>query len=196
MSTTPASVATRPAPSRWWYVFAAFLFVIGFVLMAAFLVPRILAMGEGMQQVVVPGSAHVMLEKPGTYTIFHERESVVGDEVFSSQNVDGLKVRVVDAAGANVTVSPVTVSSSYNIGGRSGHALLTFEAAEPGLYRLIAGYGNDASEPRVVLAVGHDFIQGLLTTILGALGFALAGTGAGVITAYMTWRSRKRARAG
>ncbi len=194
MSTTSNPAATRPPPSRWWYVFGLFLGVCGFVFMAAFLVPRVLAMGDGLQQVVMPGVAQLQLRETGRYTIFHERETIVNNEVYSSPTVSGLRVKVTAVSHARaVAVSPASVSSNYNIGGRSGRALLMFDVDQVGTYRIEGGYRNGAATPRVVLAIGHEYVGDLLTTIFGALAIAFTGVLSGVVVAVMTWRKRRAA---
>lgn len=195
MNTSNTSVISRPPPSRWWYVFAAFLVVCGLVFMAAFMVPRIMAVPDTLQRGVVPGAIEIVVNTPGSFTIFHESESVVDGEVFSSGDVSGLRVQVLAPSGGAVPVVPAGVRSRYAVGGRSGAAIFAFDANLAGTYKLVADYKSGAAEPRVVLAVGTGFLQGLLVTIFGALGIAGAGIGGGGLVTILTYRKRKAAKA-
>ena len=71
--------------------------------------------GNAFTRFVVPGSGVVALEKPGTYTIFHETQSVVDGRVYSVKNVPGMKVDVVpEAGGAPIPVTSAGAHSTYS----------------------------------------------------------------------------------
>lgn len=180
-------------PSRKGYWLAAAILVAALVAMGIFLGARLSALGQGLIQVVVPGEAALALTEPGTYTIFHERESVVDGRIYASESISGLAVTVRTPAGAPVALAPVTTSSTYTFGGRTGVAAFTFELATPGSYRLAARYADGRREPRVVLAIGRNFMGSLLTTVFGGLAIAFGGGAIAVWIAVRTFRRRKAA---
>jgi len=190
-----ATAATRgPAPSRWWYLLAAAIVLAGFAGMAAFMLPRIQAMADALIQVVVPGEAEMTLDKPGTYTIFHEQRSVVGDRLYVSDNISGLRVTVKSAAtGKEVPVGPTALSETYTLGSRSGESVFAVDITEPGDYRLAAAYGDGRSQPQAVLAIGHNFLGGLMMTIFGSLAIVFACIGAATVIVIAVWRKRSQA---
>jgi len=48
-------------------------------------VPRLTAVDERLIRVVVPGSAVLTLDKPGSYTIYHEKKSTVDGRYYASE---------------------------------------------------------------------------------------------------------------
>lgn len=181
-------------PSRAWYVVAAAVFF-GAIIAAVWLaVARIGGMGEGLVQVVVPGAADLTLNAPGTYTIFHERNSQVGGRIYASDTISGLRVTVRSAAsGQDIAVRRPSATSRYNFGGRSGFSAFAFDVDAPGTYRLSAAYDDGRQQPQTVLAVGTGFVGNLLSTIGLVLALAFAGTGAGLAILIVVLLKRRRA---
>jgi membrane associated rhomboid family serine protease len=134
------------------------------------------------------------LSEPGSYTIYHEPESVIDGKLYASQNIDGLRVAVAEEGGEQVAVTTPTMTARYSIGGRSGVSVLAFEIARPGRSRLIAAYSGGRTEPAAVLTVGHGFFVKLLATILGAISAAAAGFVGGLVIALVTYFQRRRMR--
>jgi hypothetical protein len=128
--------------SRLWYVVACVIALAGLVAAALYVVPRIGTVDQGAMRLVMPGSAVLALDTPGSYTIFHERRSVVDGRYYASDSVDGLKVTLADPRGAPVALAEPTMSTSYQMGNREGRAMLAFEVAEPGRYRLTASLAS------------------------------------------------------
>jgi hypothetical protein len=162
--------------------------------MAALIFPRLQAMNDALIQVVVPGEAEMTLDKPGTYTIFHEERSVVGDRVYVSDNISGLRVTVRSAAtGEALAVAPTTLAETYSFGGRSGKSILSFDISQPGVYRLAAAYEDGGSQPQAALAIGHGFLADLLTTIFVSLGMVFGCIAVAVVIVVLVWRKRSQA---
>lgn len=185
--------ARNDPPSRLWYALAALTVLAGFAGMAAFMVPKLSAMGDDLIQIVVPGQADLSLEKPGSYTVFHEKQSVVDGTVYASNTISGLKVTVSNAeTGTDVPLTASSANMSYSFASRSGTSVFEFEIATPGRYRLTAAYEGGRAEPKLVLAVGQGFVGGLLKTIFTAIGIAFTGVIAAAITVIVVWRKRKK----
>jgi 2',3'-cyclic-nucleotide 2'-phosphodiesterase (5'-nucleotidase family) len=189
-------------PSRWLYVLAALVFVGGWVGFAVILFMNLWGMEGKLQQVVVPGRTEITLRDAGTYTIFYEHKSVVGNKVYSTaQELSGLECAVISkATGAKVPLSVASMSGNYEFGGRAGTSVFDFNIHDPGVYELSAAYPEGQAGPEVVLAVGHDFTMGLLTTIFGSLaivfGSMLVSIVIVVVTAVKRSNSKKRLNAG
>jgi hypothetical protein len=184
-------------PSRAWYVVAV-LVAVGAIAAAVWLaVSRIGGMADGLVQVVVPGSADLMLDKPGTYTIFHERVSQAGGRLYTSESISGLRVTVRSGkTGNDVALRRTATSSQYNLGGRSGISAFAFDIDAPGTYRLTAAYDDGRQQPRTVLAVGTGFVGGLLSTIGLVLAVAFGGMAAGIVIAVVVLLKRRRVSGG
>jgi hypothetical protein len=180
-------------PGRKGYVAAAILFVLGIAAAGAFLFLRLRDLGEGIQQVVVPGSAELRLEEPGGYTIYHETGATVDGRYYASDEVSGLAVSIAGPDGAPVEVRAPAATTSYEFGGRQGRSVLAFEIDRPGTYVLVGEYpAGEGSQ--VVLGVAHGFGRGLALTIGGTLALAFGSAGLAVALAVITFLRRRRAR--
>lgn len=182
-------------PGRKWYWIAGLVGISGITGFTILLLSSLSGLGDDLQQMKAPGSAELMLHEPGTYTVFHEHESVFEGAYFSSpEAVSGLTVSVKPSGGGEaMTLRPSGVNASYDLYGRSGVSIFEFDIAEPGAYRVDARYDDGGTAPVVILAVGHDFTGGLITLIFSGLGIMFVGLGgAGAIT-IITYMNRERA---
>jgi hypothetical protein len=147
---------------------------------------------NALTRIVVPGATVLTLDKPGTYTIYHESESVVGGKLYSAPEIGGLQVVVTDMNGQPVAVTEPGITSSYTIGGHSGKSLLAFTITAPGRYRLTAAYAGGQTGPQTVLAVSGGFFGRLLGTVFGAVGSVFFGFGVALALALTTYFRRRR----
>jgi len=186
----------RIRPSRWYYACAGVVFVAGWVLFGLLLIKNLSGMGAKLQQVVVPGEAEITLREPGEYTIFYEYQSVVGNRVYSTeQNLSGLECELVSKAkNARIALSPSSMNSTYELGGRSGKSVFEFRIIQPGVYELSAGYPEGQQGPEVVLAVGKDFTARMLMTIFGGLALVFGSIGIAVAITVVTLIKRGKAK--
>lgn len=194
---TSARIATEASlPSRWWYAVAAMVVFAGFAGMGGYLLPRLNSFGESLMRTVVPGEATLTLSEPGTYTIFHEERSVVDGQLYVSDTISGLRVSVqAMPSDEKIAVLPATMSESYSLGSHTGRSAFTFDIAKPGQYRLTAGYDDGRGEPKVVLAIGHNFLSNLIQTILGALAIAFGAIAAAIVIVVVVAQKRSAASA-
>ena len=86
------------APGRVWYVVAVALLVLGLTGTRYFITTRFGTIEAKLTRFVVPGTVELTLEQPGSYTIYHEPNSVVDGRYYAAETVDGLRIRVVSAA--------------------------------------------------------------------------------------------------
>jgi hypothetical protein len=184
----------RLTPSRWYYVLAALVFVAGWVLFALFLFKSLSGMGAKLQQAVAPGETDLTFREPGNYTIFYEYHSVIGDKVYSTdESLSGLTCALVSKArNSKIALSPSSMNSTYEFGGRSGRSIFDFRIDQPGVYALSAGYPQGQPGPEVVLAVGKGFTTGLFATILGALALVFGSMGIAVAITLLTLLKRSK----
>jgi hypothetical protein len=182
-------------PSRWYYGLAGLVFVAGWVLFALVLFKNLSGLADQLRQVVVPGNAELMLSKPGKYTIYYEHRSVVGTRIFSTDaTLHGLECHLISrATGSSIPLSPVTISSSYTVGGRSGVGVFDFTIDRAGAYELSAAYPEGREGPEVVLAVGQGLTRGIFIAVFGGLATVFGSMGAAVAIAVITFLKRMRA---
>jgi hypothetical protein len=173
-----------------WFVVAGLIAIAGFVAAYFYLMPRVSAADAQMMRVVVPGEAELVLDKPGIYTIFHEKKSTVDGRYYASDTVDGLSLTLIaESTGAPVKLLEPKMSSSYEIGNRSGASIFSFALDQPGRYRLIARLAGDRRSPEAVLAISRGAVGVLLGAIFGTIAIAFAGLGlAGIIVIVVLWR--------
>lgn len=182
-------------PGRNWYWVGGAVGATTIVVFVAYLLNGITGMGDGLDRMLAPGKAEFVFAEPGAYTVFHEYESVFEERYYSSPGiVSGLKVRVVSSDGGGaVAVRAAGTNASYELSGRAGNSIFEFEIVEPGPYRVTATYADGRRSPEIVLAIGHDFMGGLLTTIFGGFAIMLVGLGGAGAIVVVTYLKRDRA---
>lgn len=179
------------ALSRWYYGLAVLVLVIGLSIFTWSLFSGISGSTAGLIQVVAPGTSDLDLKEAGEYTVFYENQSYADGRFFSTgDNIPGLKIEVMEKSTGNKfsTYSPPG-SLTYRMGGRFGRAILTFQVNSPGVYQLRASYPPGQEGRQVVLAVGHGFMEGILSTVVISLA---AFFGSLIIAAALVITVRKR----
>lgn len=85
------------------------------------------------------------LSGPGEYTIFYENNSYFDGVLYeTSEKMPGLQIEVVEkASGLKLQTYPSPSSSSYSVGGRSGHSVMAFRAEAAGLHVINASYPSE-----------------------------------------------------
>jgi len=171
-----------------WFVVAGLIAIAGFVAAWLYLWPRLGAVDEGMIRVVVPGSATLDLVKPGKYTIFHERQSVVDGQFYASDSVAGLRVGLIaEGTNAPVRIEPGT-STSYSMGSRQGSSIFAFTIDRPGRYRLTTSLTNG----QAVLAIGQGMVGAIFSMVGMTIAIAFGGVAiAGIIAGLTIWQRMK-----
>src|SRR5205823_183177 len=103
-----------------------------------------------IRRVEVPGSAVLVLDKAGRYTIYREQKSFVDGQFHAPDSIVGLRVDLVaEATGTVVKLVEPSGSSSYSMGEHRGMSILTFTIDQPGRYRLTTSLANGRPEPRI-----------------------------------------------
>lgn len=176
-----------------WFVVAGLIALAGFAGALFYLMPRLNAADSAMIRVVVPGNVPLTLDRPGRYTIYHERKSTVDGRYYASETVNGLRLLLSEEmARTPVTLTEPAMASSYAIDNRSGSSIYAFTIDRPGRYRLAADLADGRSEPKVVLAIDQGMLGEMFRLIFGTMAIALAGLGvAGAIVLVVLWRRSK-----
>jgi len=181
--------------SRAGYFLAPVLFVVGLAVAGWVVWSGLGALEGAFTRIVVPGAATLTLDETGTYTIFHEAESVIDGKLYAASSISGLRVTVAGGPdGKPVPVIAPSIDSTYTLGGHSGKSELAFDIVTPGQYKLAAAYADGRSEPQTVLAVSNGFVRRLITTIVEALAAAFLGFGAALSLVLTTYFRRRRMR--
>jgi hypothetical protein len=182
-------------PAWWWYVVAALVGLGGLAAFVVFLVSNLRHLDQGFTQVAIPGTQEVELREPGTYTVFHEYQSVFNNRQYSNQpQLPGLQLGV--NSGQSNAVIPVTaagVNSNYSLGSRAGISLFEFNIAAPGRYVISAQYADGTDGPEAVLAIGKGFTGRILKTVLGSFAILGGSLVASILIAVITFVKRRRA---
>ena len=165
---------TQTVPPRWHFMAGVLVVLAGAVAFGISLWVELASYRPNIR-LVVPGSHEIELDESGTWTVYYEYESVVKDLVFSSnRTLAGLLVGISRVGDAEPLELPqVLERESYEKGEFAGGSILTFEAPQPGMYRVTGAYpGNFQTGDSIVLAIGRP---GLLRPVLSVVIFLLAG---------------------
>jgi len=174
------------------YFLAPIPVILGLAIAGWLVWTEIVALQNALTRFVVPGSTEVTYDRPGTYTIYHESDSVIDGKLYAARDIAGLGVTVTgSASGEQIPVAVPGMSSSYSVGGHSGKSVLAFDIKTPGRYRLSAVYANGRTEPQTVLTVG-GFVGRLIGVVFGAIGAVFAGFIAALVLVLTTYFRRRR----
>jgi hypothetical protein len=201
-SSSAAGVTHAVLPSRKWYLVAAVLFSIGVIV---FGVTLWAAIGEvhqkvnDLKRVAVPGQVSVPLEKPGTYTVYYEKRSVMNGQPYTAPDpLPEIALKVTGPDGESVEVSRKKSADMYDLDRYAGTGTWQFEVTKAGPYQLQVPPAESAPDAKLVLAVGQlglkqrfDQVWGLF----GAAGLLAILIVASAVMALLTFTARIRAKA-
>lgn len=185
-------------PSRGWYAVAGVIFVAGICLFGYLTYQSIIHLTRGLTQMVIPGDKILTFDKPGTYTIYNEYHSVVGNKYYSNdQNISGIECEVLSKnSGTKIQVYPATVHETYNINNRDGVSLFNFKITQPGDYIVYGRYSNNQTGPDIVLTVGNMPIVKMVFTLFGAIatlfGTLILSIGIFIIVLVLRYSAKKK----
>jgi hypothetical protein len=149
---------------------------------------------DSLTQVIVPGKAELVLRHGQDYTVFLEEQSVVNGRIYSTtQSVNGLECRVRSLQNeTTIALRKSGMSTSYDLGVRSGHSVLEFSIQEDGKYEFSCDYGENSIGPTVVVAVGSGVGESIFSTIAEALVSFFGGIGAFAVVVLVVLIKRDR----
>ena len=181
----------------WWYASIGWVLIFaGGALFVYFLFNGLSHLTDSLTQLVVPGHAELSLGTPATYTVFLEEQSVVDGRIYSTtQSVDGLSCTVTMLSGSQkIPLRRPGMSTTYNLGSRSGRSVLEFPVKVAGQYDLSCNYPEDTKGPQTVLAVGSGVGEKIIQTILRSLVSMFGGVGLGVPVIILVSVKRRAAK--
>ena len=188
---------TAPVRPTWWlYVLGVGLMTIGGGIFIYTLWHGISHVTDSLVQVVVPGESELSLKLGKSYTVFLESQSVVNGKIYSTTDaVNGLECKVNAVSNAEaIPVGRSAMSTTYDVGGRSGRSVLEFRVPQDGSYRFACGYGDAGSGPEAVLAVGSGVGERIMRTVLTSLLAMFGGFGSGLIVCLVTFVLQQRSK--
>jgi hypothetical protein len=181
-------------PSRWFYVLAVLVVVIGFAIFGLLLFKNLSGITDSLIQVVVPGKIDITFSEAGKYTIFHEYQSVVGNKVYKTEEISGLQCALTSQeTGAEIALSSPSGSSTYTLGGRAGRSLWVFSIDKPGNYQISAWYPEAQEGQEVVLAIGSGFTGKIVGTVFSSLAILFGSIAIAVVITVVTAIKREKA---
>ena len=181
-------------PSRWFYVLAVLVVVIGFAIFGLLLFKNLSGITDSLIQVVVPGKTDITLPEAGKYTIFYEYQSVVGNKVYKTEKISGLQCALTSQeTGAEIALSAPSGSSTYTLGGRAGRSIWVFSIDKPGNYQISAWYPEGQEGQEVVLAIGSGFTGKIVGTVFSSLAILFGSIAIAVVITVVTAIKREKA---
>jgi hypothetical protein len=191
-------VNEKPAalPSAWYCLLAIPFFIGGISIFIYALIHGISHVTDSLVQVVVPGESPLELKQTKSYVVFLERQSVVNGKIYSTEeSVNGLECNLVPVAGVQkIEMRPARVSTSYDVGGRSGRSIFEFHVPEDGTYKFACGYNRAQGGPEVVLAVGSGVGERLARTVIISLAGMFGGIASSVAVIIIVFILRARSK--
>jgi hypothetical protein len=173
------------SPSRWYYLIALALVAAGALCGFEALAAAIHTLQGGLTQAVFPGDTTVSFSVPGNYKIYYEDHSEFNGRVFDTgSQLPGLTFTVTNSeSGEVIPLHRPGFNETYDLNGRTGHAVLQFHVTRPGSYNVSASYDDDQKHEDAVFAVGSaqigrftSLIFGVVMSIFGFGGAALLVT--------------------
>ena len=181
--------AQRSRPTRWYPVLAAVLLpLFGCLISAAIIYGQFQglpgALGRmslnNLTQVVVPGSREIRFSKKGTYAVYYEYRSVVNNVSYiSNKTPPRLECNLRSkTSGESASLAPDYVESniySTKNNERVGVLMMSISIDQPGAYDFSCRYPDGSTMPKVVLAVGPNFMWEFFSVAARPLAAALGG---------------------
>ena len=177
------------------YLIAGAVFVAGLVVFGLLLFRGLSGLGDVLQPVVVPGTHTVSLDEPGTYTVFYESRSLVGNQLFNTgEAIPALTIGLERLdTGEVVELDTSVTNSTFSLGSREGVSVLSFEIEAPGEYQLTVTR-REVDGPEVVLSYGKGFHKRLMGTIFSSIAVMLLTVVMALGIAVFTFLKQMRAR--
>ncbi len=175
-------------PGRVWYLpaLAAFLGGAAWIVFGLF---SINSQIDSFARVPLPAGV-VTLNHSGGYVVYYEAPGA------SSGLIHPFRVHIVPASATAAvgSLQPYTSSVTYNFGSHQGRAVLTFQVARPGRFRV-----ETTGAPSVAggshLAFGSSIVGNIVSTVLLSVGLIFIGIAGAVILLVIRIVRVRRARA-
>jgi hypothetical protein len=138
---------------------------------------------EGFERFEAPATRAITLEEEGGYSIYFERPGLDDDDPFPR-----ISVSVTDPEGEPVELDRYDTDVSYSVSGHDGRGAWTFDADDPGTYRVQAdGSGGE-------VAVGRGIGARFAGAVVAGVGTLLLAPVLGAVLALVTFLRRSKAK--
>ena len=158
-------------PSAWYYLLAALIPIfacIGAIVFVYVTGPNLTEIlkafdTEDLTRVVVPGSGEIHITESGSYAVYYEYHSEIDGVSYKwSESLPDLRCQLISQeTGSAVLLTPsITAGNIYTTYNpeRAGVIFRLVSIDQPGVYDFSCQYQNGRSSPKVVMAVGPNFI--------------------------------------
>ena len=176
-STTPAR--RRPGTAGYWIgALVVVLATLGAAVWGAFTFLGWQAHVEDFPRLTPPGTAVVSVTDTGTRFLYLEHDRTTAVPSVPDVTVTG-------PAGADVSLVAYRGEMRYDVPGaanRIGDAVLTFQADEPGTYRVTVADADQGT----IIAVGDDLLWGWGLQVVGIVALLLGGLLVGLVVVIVT----------
>ena len=174
----------RPPSSRWYWIAALLIVLLGLADFTAYVVRSLDTLVGSLIQVTVPGSVELTFTETGAYTMF--METAEGEPAAK------LNVRLFSKkTGAFVPVEPATTTQFYIGDDRPAMAVKEFRIEQPGPYELDAFFSASPQAIPATLTIGHNWSKRFSDIfVTGMTGLLVWMTAAGVVAAIPFIRKR------
>ncbi len=178
-------------PGLWLFGVGALIIIIPLILAIVLLVVDLFD-SDPKTRFVVPGTHELDFDDSGKYTIYYEYQSSINGRGYSSSEyLKSIEVDLQSEDGSIIVpLSTSEGNATYQIGGRAGRSLFSFDIEEPGTYIIHADYQDGTSTPEVVFAIGPEF--DILGIMLRSFGLGIGSFVVGGI--FILWVFIKRRR--
>ena len=135
---------------------------------------------DNLTQVVVPGSQEIHFSRKGAYAVYYEYRSVVnGVSYLTTKTPPALDCELKSiTSGETASLTPDYVESnaySTKDDERIGVLMMSISMDIPGTYEFSCRYPDGSTKPKVVLAVGPNFIWEFFSAAARPLAALLGG---------------------
>jgi hypothetical protein len=206
------SESTTLKPSRWFYVLAFLIPIFACAITSLWVygvIPELpgaldtLAI-DNLTQVTVPGSAEIHFPKAGAYAVYYENRVVIEGVRYYR---DGYPPTINCQLNSKFSGKTIHLTNNHVNGvmyetedqKRVGYMIKAFSIEDPGIHTFSCGYPDGRSDPKMVLAVGPNFVWEFFNLAVKPMAACLGGgviffiaSGLSVVIVIITAWKRKQ----
>ncbi len=180
----------------WYMLIGAPFLLIGALIFGFSLFNGLRHLSDSLTQIVVPGQADLALNPGETYTVYAESNAVVNGRSYPGGNsLKGLHCEVHQLPGGEaVSLRRPGMTTTYNLGARTGRSILEFTVPAPGDYLFACASRESGSPPEEVIAVGPGISTKIAAMVTRSLLAVFGGGGIALIVFLTVIAKRDRSK--
>ena len=185
----------------WYALIGAPFLLIGVLILGYSLFNGLRHLTDSLTEIVVPGQSDLTLHPGETYAVYLESNAIVNGRNYPGGNLlKGMHCEVHQLPdGEAVPLRRPGMTTTYNLGARTGRSVLEFTVPTPGNYLFACVSGENNGAPEEVVAVGPGVSSKIATLVTRSLLAIFCGGGIALIV-FLTViakrdRSKRRIRA-